>query len=282
MRIVTKIKTMQNLGLKLRSEGKSVGFVPTMGALHLGHLSLVSKSKKENDITILSVFVNPLQFGANEDFKGYPRPEKKDILLSKQKKVDIIFYPSPEEMYPRRYLTNINVKQIDQPLCGRSRPGHFKGVTTVVGKLLNIVLPERIYLGQKDAQQVVILKKMIKDLNFPVTVKVGKIIREKNGLAISSRNSYLSATQIKEATVLYQSLKKAKQKILEGERNPKKIAASMKSLINLKSSGTIEYIECINAQTLEAVKILKGTILIALAVKFGRARLIDNITVRIP
>ena len=277
MRVVKTVPSLRRTIKKIKSRNKTIGFVPTMGALHEGHCSLIRKSRRENDIVIISIFVNPKQFGPKEDFQAYPRPEKKDILLAKNEKVDIIFYPSEKTMYPTGFLTSIHVDAITDRLCGASRPGHFRGVTTVVGKLVNMVTPDVLYLGQKDAQQAVVLKRMITDLDFPVTVKVCSIIRGPDGLALSSRNKYLTPRQRKTATVLFKSLKEAKRNALAGERNAANITRIMRATIKKDSSGEIDYIACMNSRSLIPLKQLKGKVMIALAVKFGRTRLIDNI-----
>ncbi|HQP12075.1 MAG TPA: pantoate--beta-alanine ligase, partial [Candidatus Omnitrophota bacterium] len=223
MKIITQAKTIQELSQKFRREGKTIGFVPTMGYLHDGHRSLLKACRRHNDISILSIFVNPTQFGPQEDFQSYPRDKKKDVLLAKKENVDIIFYPSEKMMYPGRYLTYIHVEKITATLCGASRPGHFRGVATVVGKLLNIVQPHRIYLGQKDAQQCVVIRQMVKDLNFPVQVRVLPTFREKDGLALSSRNAYLTAEERQEAPALYQALKMAREEIRRGETDSSRL-----------------------------------------------------------
>lgn len=281
MKIITNVDLMHQTVLKLKKKNQTVGFVPTMGFLHEGHAALLRQCKKDNDISVLSVFVNPAQFGPNEDFKNYPRDIKKDELLAKRENVDIIFYPSVDEIYPTGFLTYVNVDVLSDRLCGASRPGHFRGVATVVLKLINIVAPDVIYLGQKDAQQAIILRKMAEDLNVPVRVKIMPTIREKDGLAMSSRNTYLNETQRQQAVVLNQALKKAQQLIREGERKPKVILSSVKQLIEPLSEGEIDYIQCVNAQDLSPLDKVSGDVLIALAVKFGRARLIDNIFVKV-
>jgi len=280
MRVVKTIKSLRLLIKKAKAKNKRIGFVPTMGALHEGHLSLIRKCRRENDITIVSIFVNPKQFGLKEDFAAYPRQEKKDNLLAKKEKVDIIFCPSGKEMYPTSFLTSIQVDAITETLCGASRPGHFHGVTTVVGKLLNIVTPNVLYLGQKDAQQAVVLKRMVADLNFPCTIKVCPIIRERDGLAMSSRNAYLTKRQRREAPILFESLKETRKKVLAGERSAANVIRLIQKNIEKHSSGKIDYISCVNANSLLPLKQTKGVVLIALAVKFGRTRLIDNIIVR--
>ena len=219
MRIFNSARSLHNVIGLLKSRKKRIGFVPTMGALHRGHCSLIRHSRRENNITVVSIFVNPKQFGPKEDFDAYPRPEKSDISLAKKERVDIIFYPSEKKMYPTGFLTSVQVDTISRILCGKSRPGHFEGVATVVCKLLNIVAPDVLYLGQKDAQQAVVIKRMATDLNIPVAVRICPTIREKDGLALSSRNSYLSPHQRLEAPVLYRALRNAKQRALEGQHS---------------------------------------------------------------
>ncbi|MBN1870535.1 MAG: pantoate--beta-alanine ligase [Candidatus Omnitrophica bacterium] len=280
MRVVRTIGSLRQEIKKIKSREKTIGFVPTMGALHEGHLSLIRKARRENDVVMVSVFVNPKQFGPKEDFQAYPRPEKKDILLAKDEKVDIIFHPSEKEMYPTGFLTSISVEGITGILCGASRPGHFRGVTTVVGKLLNLIEPDILYLGQKDAQQAIVIKRMVADLNLPVTVKICPTIRDDDGLALSSRNQYLTPDQQQEAPILFRALKIGKKNILNGERNAAKIVDCIRKTITKHSKGKVDYIVCVNADTLAPVEWIKGRIMLALAVKFGQTRLIDNIVVR--
>ena len=281
MKIIAKIATMQTLSRRFRLKGKTIGFVPTMGYLHEGHLSLIRRSKRETDITVLSIFVNPKQFGPKEDFRRYPRDKNRDYRLAKKENVDIILHPSEKEMYPSGFFTEVKTLRLSEGLCGAFRPGHFRGVTTVVSKLLNIVGPDVLYLGQKDFQQAVILKKMVADLNFSAQVRICPTIRDKDGLAMSSRNKYLTRPQRQEAAMIYLALKKAKALIHQGEKR----AAVSKRLIwdmLLKTrTRKIDYIECVDAETLRPLKIIKGKLAIALAVWFGRTRLIDNIIVDI-
>lgn len=277
MKIFNSIKLLQKKIIEKKYQKKSIGFVPTMGALHAGHLSLIQKARRENDIAVLSIFVNPTQFGKGEDLSSYPRQEKKDILLAKKEKVDILFLPTEKMMYPFGYLTYVQVGEMGDILCGASRPDHFQGVTTIVTKLLNIVTPNRLYLGQKDAQQALIIQKMINDLNLNVNVKICPTVREADGLALSSRNSYLTQQQREEAPVLLKSLKKAKQAVLSGTNNATKIKQMIQTTITDNSSGIIDYVECVDAETLRSLKMIQGKVLIALAVKFGKTRLIDNI-----
>lgn len=252
-----------------------------MGALHEGHASLLRQARRQNDLVVLSIFVNPTQFGPKEDLKKYPRTLLSDEKLAKKQGVDIIFYPSAKNIYPTNYLTYIEVNGITNILCGASRPGHFKGVATIVAKLLNIVSPDVMYLGQKDAQQVIVLKKMMTDLNFSTTVKVCPTIRESDGIAMSSRNRYLNPQERQQATVLYQSLQSAKKKIQEGEKSASKLTRFIKSNITNQTSGIIDYVSIVDAASLKEIKTLHGKVMIALAVKFGSTRLIDNMIVSV-
>jgi len=271
---------MQRLCAEARRKGRSIGFVPTMGALHDGHRSLIRACRRENELCVISIFVNPLQFGPDEDFARYPRTQKKDVYLAKKEKVDIIFYPSAAKMYPTGFLTSIGVAKITEPLCGRFRPEHFRGVTTVVGKLLNIVRPQRLYLGQKDAQQCAVLRQMIRDLAYDVKIRVNPIVRETDGLALSSRNQYLTPHQRSEAVWLYRSLQDAQRQIRQGRCQANAIKKSIRRIIHEKTHGRIEYIACVNKQTLQDVTTIKKDTLIALAVHFGPTRLIDNVVCR--
>lgn len=282
MTIVHKISTLRKILSRARLKRQTIGFVPTMGSLHAGHAALLKACRKQNDISVLCVFVNPKQFGPSEDFRRYPRNLKKDVLLAKKEKVDIIFHPSAEEIYPAGYLTTVHVHGLSGVLCGRTRPGHFDGVATVVSKLLNIVMPDCLYLGQKDAQQCVILRRMIQDLNFPVKLKILQTIREPDGLALSSRNSYLSADERKQAVVLCQALCLAQKAILGGERRGLWISRLIQGHVHKNSHGKIDDVACVDADTLTPQRILKGKVLLALAVNFGKTRLIDNKVLMIP
>ena len=281
MKIIRSIKAMQDFSKKAHKSGKIIGFVPTMGALHEGHLSLLRKSKKENDITVLSIFVNPTQFGPKEDFKKYPRPFKKDKRFAKKENIDIMFFPSAVEMYKNDFTTYVEPGKLAKGLCGPFRPGHFRGVTTVVTKLLNAVLPDVMYLGQKDAQQAVILQRMAEDLNFPVSVKILPTVREKDGLAMSSRNIYLNPQDRKNATVIFKSLKEA-QKLIRKERSASQIKNFIRNRIQSVRPQKIDYVECVDVKTLDRLGRIKGKILLAVAVWFGKTRLIDNIVVAPP
>jgi pantoate--beta-alanine ligase len=265
----------------IRSSGGTIGFVPTMGALHEGHRALIRASRKENAVTVVSIFVNPIQFGPKEDFRRYPRPLRKDNFLLQSENADIIICPSEKDMYPDGFQTLVNAGKLGERLCGRRRPGHFNGVLTVVCKLLNVVNPDCLYLGQKDAQQVVILKRMIIDLNYSIRVKVIPTVREKDGLAMSSRNQYLTERQRQEAPQLFLALRAAQKRILSGERRSGVITRLIHSRLKKFSSSDIEYVECVNARNLEVMKFLQGEVLIAAAVRFGGTRLIDNLMIRL-
>lgn len=279
MKIIRKIENLRKEIQKIKSKNKTVGFVPTMGALHEGHLSLIRRARKENDFVIVSIFINPAQFGPKEDFKKYPRNLGRDAYLCKQQGVNIIFYPDVKQMYPPDYKTYANVNDLSDSLCGKSRPGHFKGVTTVVTKLFNITSPDIAYFGQKDAQQAIIIKKLVSDLNIPVKLKVMPTVRERSGLALSSRNTYLSETERKDAVVLYQALKLAKKLYKSGITNTDKIISLIKKVVQSKKTAKIDYVSIVDTKNLRPVKKISGDCLIALAVWFGKARLIDNIII---
>ncbi len=264
----------------LKKKGKTIGLVPTMGYLHEGHLSLIRRSRKDNDISVISIFVNPTQFGPGEDFKKYPRNFKRDERLAQEAGVDIIFYPAARAMYPEGYKTSINVGALGKRLCGASRPGHFQGVATVVAKLFNIVEPDTAYFGQKDAQQAIIIKKLTEDLDMPVKVKVMPIVREPDGLAMSSRNTYLSNKERAEALILNKALKKAGVMIKSGEKNASKVKKEMRSMINSKKQAKIDYVSVVDSGNLQELKTIKKGALIALAVKIGKTRLIDNTIIK--
>ncbi|AZR74656.1 pantoate--beta-alanine ligase [Anoxybacter fermentans] len=264
-----------------RREGKTIGFVPTMGYLHKGHLSLMERAKKENDLVVVSIFVNPTQFGPNEDYATYPRDLERDAKLAESVGVDIIFVPEVDEMYPENFQSYVEVTELTQNLCGAKRPGHFRGVCTVVTKLFNIVQPDRAYFGQKDAQQAIIIKRMVKDLDFPIEIITCPIVREEDGLAMSSRNTYLNPEERKAALVLNRSLKKAKEMIEGGERDAALIQAAMIEMIEKEPLAKIDYVSIVSTTTLKPVQRLSGPILIALAVFIGKTRLIDNIMLEV-
>ncbi|MFH0917623.1 MAG: pantoate--beta-alanine ligase [Candidatus Omnitrophota bacterium] len=279
MKVIRAPERLNKLLKGLSRGGKSIGFVPTLGALHCGHLSLIAQAAQDNDITVVSIFVNPLQFAPQEDLHKYPRPLKNDLALCRKSKVDVVFLPDQKIMYPQGYATFVNVEGLSNLLCGAARPGHFRGVTTVVAKLLNIVGPNVLYLGQKDAQQSVIITRMIKDLNFPVKVKVLPICRQKDGLALSSRNIYLDQKQKLQAPVLSKALGLAKALIDHGQRDASRIISRMKELVGKKKQAKIDYIAIVDLEKLKPVKRINQTCLICLAVKFGKTRLIDNLEI---
>ena len=276
MRTVTTIAGMKAAVAELRTEGRTIGFVPTMGYVHEGHLSLVRESRKSADVTVVSIFVNPLQFGAQEDFRQYPRNPERDAALLDKEGVDILFLPENREMYPEGYRTSIEVAGLEDKLCGRSRPGHFKGVATVVLKLFNIVRPDYAFFGQKDAQQVVILRRMVEDLNAKVEIRAMPIIRDPDGLAMSSRNVYLSAEERRAALVLSKSLAEARRMFEKGERAADPIREGLCRTIAAEPLARIDYAEVVNPGSLEPVERLDGEALVALAVYVGKTRLIDN------
>jgi pantoate--beta-alanine ligase len=278
MKIIRAPQQMQKLLSGLKKQNR-IGFVPTMGALHAGHLSLIKQASKENEIVVVSIFVNPVQFGPREDLNKYPRPLKNDLRLCRQHKVDFVFLPSIKDMYPQGFSTFINVEKLADRLCGASRPGHFRGVATVVAKLLNIVRPQVLYLGQKDAQQAVIIRRMVNDLNFPVRVRVVPTVRQDDGLALSSRNAYLTNRQRLDALVLSKALGLAKSLIENGQRDVKRIIGRMKELVSRKKQAGIDYISIVDLETLEQIKKIDRDCLICLAVKIGKTRLIDNLLI---
>lgn len=282
MKIIDSISRMSTLIKILKKEGKSIGFVPTMGYLHDGHMSLVKTAKKHTDVVAMSIFVNPIQFDRREDLETYPRDLKRDELLARDAGVDIIFYPSVKDMYPEGYSTYVNVEGLTATLCGASRPEHFRGVTTVVAKLFGMVKPDIAYFGQKDAQQAIVIKRMAADLNMDIEIKILPIIREKDGLAMSSRNINLSESERKDATVLFQALKKAESLVWCGERDAKKITKQMEAMIKDKETARIDHISIVDTKNLKPMStISRPEALIALSVFFGHVRLIDNIIVRV-
>jgi pantoate--beta-alanine ligase len=279
MTIIPTIKEMQALSETWRKAGKTIGLVPTMGALHEGHLSLVQIARDRADIVVMSIFVNPTQFGPNEDFQRYPRDFERDEKLAKQAGVDVVFNPSVEEMYPNDYATFVNVERITESLCGASRPGHFRGVTTVCAKLFLAVRPHFAVFGQKDAQQVAVIRRMVRDLDFGIEIVAAPIVREPDGLAMSSRNVYLSPEERREALCLNRSLRLAEDLIRKGETRADTVVKAVKDRIAGNGLSRIDYVEIADPDTLEPLNIIKKRALIALAVFFGKTRLIDNAVV---
>ena len=273
MQIAKNIAEMK--AMRMKSPG-SVGFVPTMGYLHQGHLALVKQARDENSAAVVSIFVNPTQFGPTEDFKAYPRDTERDLAMLKKEKTDIVFMPSAEEMYPEGFNSWVDVAKVADRLEGGYRPGHFKGVATVVAKLFNIVEPTRAYFGQKDAQQVLVIKKMVADLNMNLEVIVAPTVRESNGLAMSSRNVYLNPQERQAATVLLKALTLAQSLREKGEMNAETVRQQMTSLISREPLAKIEYVSIAGAETLEELSKIDRPALVSLAVRFGKTRLIDN------
>ncbi len=276
MKIIETIEEMKKFSEEMREKKKTIGFVPTMGYLHEGHLSLVRRARDENDVVVVSIFVNPTQFGPNEDYERYPRDFERDRKLLEEENVDCIFHPSVEEMYPPDFSTYVEETKLSKHLCGRSRPGHFLGVCTVVTKLFNIVKPHRAYFGQKDAQQFRVLRRMVRDLNMDVEMIECPIVREPDGLAMSSRNVYLSPEERQQALSLYQSLKIAENLYLNGERDAKKIKEEMIKHLSRFDKVKIDYVEIVDEETLEPIERIDRKVIVAVAAWVGNARLIDN------
>lgn len=284
MIIVKSKEALRDHIRKSRSAGKTIGFVPTMGFLHDGHLSLMRRARQENDLVVVSIFVNPTQFGPNEDLAAYPRDSRRDTALMQSVDVDFAFFPEAEVIYPRGFKTYVEVQgPITQVLCGKSRPTHFRGVTTVVAKLFNLVAPDRAYFGQKDAQQVAVIRQMVRDMDFDLQVVVCPIQREPDGLAMSSRNTYLSPRQRADAVILHHCLCEAERQIQkDGQRSARAVVQSIRERIGTVPDAVVDYVEVVRADDLTALESLEGEILIALAVKFGKTRLIDNLQLKIP
>ncbi|AGK54680.1 pantoate--beta-alanine ligase [Bacillus sp. 1NLA3E] len=281
MKIYTKIDELQSEILKQKSTGKSIGFVPTMGYLHEGHASLMQTARTENDLVVVSIFVNPLQFGPKEDLASYPRDFERDQQVAVNNKVDYVFYPEVKEMYPNEPAVTVTVKDRTDVLCGKSRPGHFDGVATVLTKLFHITLPDRVYFGMKDAQQVAVIDSLINDFNFPIEIVPVQTVREEDGLAKSSRNINLLPDEREQAPKIYQGLKQAELAIRAGEKEPSKIISLVKSFLNANIEGTIDYLELYSYPNLKAIDQIKGKIIIAVAVKFNKVRLIDNLIIEL-
>ena len=282
MKIIRNIRSMQRVARELKQRTKSIGFVPTMGALHAGHLSLIKRARKENDFVIVSIFVNPLQFAPREDYQRYTRNLQADNLLCRKNGVDIIFYPDANQIYPQGFKTYIFIEKLSDVLCGKFRPGHFKGVATIVTKLFNIIQPDIAYFGQKDAQQAIIIQRMVRDLNMPVKIKITFIIRQRDGLALSSRNSYLTAKQREDATVLFEAISAAKTMTKQGVADSREIIRAIREIIQEKKTAQIQYVEIVDLNELKPVKTIQHKALVALAVKIGKTRLIDNVIIRPP
>ncbi len=277
MRICKTIDDMRAASREVRRQGKTLGFVPTMGALHGGHLSLVHAAKAKSGVVAVSIFVNPLQFGPTEDLAKYPRTFDSDRELLEKEAVEILFAPTPEEMYPAGAITYVTVEGLSERLCGKSRPGHFRGVATVVAKLFHIVEPDLAFFGQKDAAQATIIRRMVRDLNLPIEIVVCPIVREPDGLAMSSRNAYLSPQERNSALVLNRSLTEVKNRFDQGERNAAKLIAAGKQILTQEPRVRLDYLEIVDPDMLDPAKNLSGRALVAVSAVVGNTRLIDNI-----
>jgi len=276
MNIIENIKDTKAEIKRLKGAGKSIGMVPTMGFLHEGHMSLVNKSVSENDVTVVSIFVNPTQFGPNEDLEAYPRDFDRDRDMLNKAGADIIFFPTPTDIYPENYLTTIKLTGVTENLCGLSRPGHFDGVSTIVCKLFNIMSPDRAYFGSKDYQQLQVIKSMVRDLNMDVEVIGMPIIREADGLALSSRNVYLKDEERGAALSLSKSFNLVESLIKDGERDAKAIRNKVIDFIHIHANTNVDYVELVHPEMISSLETIDGDFVLALAVKVGKARLIDN------
>lgn len=279
MQVLTSIDEMQSLAGELRNQGKTIGLVPTMGYLHEGHMSLVDLMRDRADVVILSIFVNPTQFGVGEDLEKYPRDLNRDLELCGNRQVDLVFAPEDSQMYPSDYSTFVSEEDVGKGLCGQARPTHFRGVTTVCAKLFNLCLPDFVALGQKDAQQVVVLKKMITDLNFPIEVVVGPIVREPDGLAMSSRNEYLQPRQREGASCLFRSMQAAKLLVEEkGVTNVERVKSEVMSVLSQNSLVRVNYVEVVDRETMQPEReVESGRSLVVVAAWLNEVRLIDNL-----
>ena len=277
MKVVNTITELQELIKHEKSQHHSIGLVPTMGFLHEGHRALLKRARQENEIIVLSVFVNPLQFGPNEDLANYPRDFDRDQKVAEEVGVDILFHPSVQEMYPNELSVTMQVHKRTNVLCGKSRPGHFDGVVTVLTKLFHLVQPNKVYFGKKDAQQVAVVDSLVNDLNFPLQIVAVDTVREHDGLAKSSRNVYLTEEERAEAPILYRSLQRGLELIRAGEKNPESVISCIADMIHAETTGEVDYVSVLSYPNLETVKLINGDYIIALAVKFSKARLIDNV-----
>ncbi|MDK2926077.1 MAG: pantoate--beta-alanine ligase [Bacillota bacterium] len=281
--MVEVLETSAAVRARVREErraGKSIGLVPTMGYLHEGHLSLIRRARADCDFVVVSIFVNPLQFGPNEDYNVYPRDLKRDSALAAEAGADVIFHPTPEEMYPEGFQTHVEVEKLSQGLCGAFRPGHFRGVATVVTKLFNIVSPDKAYFGEKDAQQLAVIRRMVRDLNLDIEIVPMPIVRESDGLALSSRNTYLSPEERRAATVVYRSLLCGRDLIAAGERDGQRVRDAVRDTLESEPLvSRIDYVAVVDPDTLEEKTTLSGSVMLAVAAYIGKVRLIDNIKV---
>ena len=279
MREINNLSELSFFSRQARAHGKRIGFVPTMGALHEGHLSLVAEARKRCEVVVVSIFVNPLQFSPSEDLTKYPRNPGRDKKLLKELGVDVLFRPNADQLFPAGFKTFVEVEGLSQKMCGRTRPTHFRGVTTIVAKLFSLVMPDVAFFGRKDFQQQVIIRQMTQDLNLPVEIVVLPTVREFDGLALSSRNSYLTPKERQTALILYKALSLAQQLIVGGERDLNRIMYKLRSLIGTEPSVRLDYLAAVDPETLAEVKKLKGQVLFAVAAYLGKTRLIDNIII---
>jgi pantoate--beta-alanine ligase len=281
MELVRTINEVRKIVKEWKSKGYKVGYVPTMGYLHEGHKSLILKSVSENDKTIVSIFVNPIQFGPTEDLESYPRDIERDKKLVSDAGADLIFYPEVSEMYPSHFTTLVNTKEVSENLCGAKRPVHFGGVCTVLSKFFNIITPDRAYFGQKDAQQLAVVKRFVRDLNFDIEIIGCPIIREDDGLAKSSRNTYLNPEERKAALILSKSLAKGKDLILAGERDANKVIKCITDSLNTEKLAKVDYVSVVDNENIQYIDTIKGEVLVAIAVYIGKTRLIDNFIIKV-
>lgn len=281
MKVVHTIKEVREIVKEWKKEGLSVGFVPTMGYLHEGHKSLILKSVSQNDRTVVSDFVNPTQFGPTEDLARYPRDLKRDSELVESAGADLLFNPEPSEMYPPHFTTTVNTTEVTEHLCGARRPVHFGGVCQVLTKLFNIVTPDRAYFGQKDAQQLAVVRRFVRDLNFDIEIIGCPIVREDDGLAKSSRNTYLSPEERKAAVILYKSLKAGKALIEAGERSSKKVIDEITKVLNTEPLAKVDYVSVVDNENIQPIDTIKGEVLVAIAVYIGTTREIDNFIIEV-
>jgi len=279
MQIAETIEAVRGLVAQARRQGRRVGLVPTMGALHRGHVSLIEAARAACDSVVVSIFVNPTQFGPGEDFQAYPRPMDEDLRACREAGVDVVFAPSAKQMYRRPQKAWVDVEGLAEGLCGRSRPGHFRGVATVCAKLFNIVGPDAAFFGQKDGQQAAVIRRMAEDLNMPLEIVVCPTVREADGLAMSSRNRYLTARERAVAPLVYKSLEAARAAVDKGERNVEAIQEQMRRVLGQSPLIQPEYVSVVDAETMQELKQVRGRVMIAAAVRLGTARLIDNIVV---
>ncbi len=280
MKIVATVDEVREQVKQWRKEGLSVGLVPTMGYLHEGHKSLIDKAVEQNDKVVVSVFVNPIQFGPTEDLATYPRDIERDSALCEEAGAALIFHPEPENMYFDNFCTFIDMDNLTKGLCGKTRPTHFRGVCTVVGKLFNIVQPDRAYFGQKDAQQLAVIRRMVRDLNFNLEIVGCPIIREEDGLAKSSRNTYLSPEERKAAVILHKGLTKGEELMRAGEKSAASVIKAITEIIESEPLAKIDYVEAVDFDNIEPIDTIEGTVLVAVAVYIGKTRLIDNVIVK--